>query len=52
MSPPIADVRVQAFNVTFITIEWVDGPKRTIATTNPADGVTLGIRVKSGATPE
>lgn len=31
MSPLITDVRVQAFNVTFITIEWADGRKRTIA---------------------
>lgn len=51
-SPPLASVRVQAFHVTFITIEWADGHQRTIATTNSADGGSLGILVKGGATPE
>lgn len=52
MNQPIKDVRVQDFHLSFVTVEWGDGQKRTVGTANPADLVTIGILVKSGESPE
>ena len=38
--------------VMIATVVWQDGTRRTIATTNPADLVTLGVVAKGNQTPE
>ncbi len=50
-SNPVADVMVKDYRPTIVTVIWVDGTRRTIATANPADLVTIGIRAKANEPP-
>ncbi len=48
---PIADMLVRDYRLMLVTLVWQDGTRRTIATSNPADLVSIGIKAKGNEPP-
>ncbi len=48
---PIADMLVRDYRLMVVTLIWADGTRRTIATSNPAYLVSIGVMAKGNEPP-